>query len=257
MSPAESSDTHATAGELLGWLDGELSAGRARWIEAHVAACDRCRAEANALRARAALFAGAARMLGGDPPPDDPRAVVRRAARRRFARVLSAAAALLILVSGTLFAIARGGPAVRDWLDRRFADPAPDTAPAADSADGAAGPMVDRLVATAPDSLDLVVQPPAHRLEVRIARAPGTRLRVMTGADARPARLEFGENRLLLDAGAARRVRIVLPRESRGRIVSRAEVLFRWAPVPDGPNERDDPVSVLVVEGTATGDSIP
>lgn len=249
MSRAESNDTHATAGELLGWLDGELSDRRARQLEAHVATCDRCRAGVNALRARSDLFTGVVRKLDADSPPGNPRAVLRGATRRRIARSVSATAALLIVLSGTVFAIVRGGPAARDWLHRQFADP--------DTATGTAGSMVDRLVATASDSLDLVVRPPARRLELEIARAAGTRLRVMTGADARPARIQFGESRLLLDAGDARRVRIVVPWESRGQIVFRGEVLLRWMPGPRGSNEPVDSVSVLVVEGAPTGDPPP
>lgn len=68
----------AFSADLSAWIDGELPAARAAEVEAHVAACASCTAQAAALRrADAALRAIPLR----DLPPDALAQIARRAAR--------------------------------------------------------------------------------------------------------------------------------------------------------------------------------
>jgi anti-sigma factor RsiW len=68
--------------DLFAWLDGELAPARARVIERHVAACDRCGSLAEDLRRAIA----ACRMAGDCRIP----ATIHRRARARAAQMLRA-----------------------------------------------------------------------------------------------------------------------------------------------------------------------
>jgi anti-sigma factor RsiW len=57
-------DTHAEAWDLLPWLaNGRITAADREWVEAHVQACDECRAELSAQR----MLAGNLRDAGAEP----------------------------------------------------------------------------------------------------------------------------------------------------------------------------------------------
>jgi anti-sigma factor RsiW len=89
---------------LSAWLDGALTPRELARVGEHLAACRRCRAEADALRVTATLLRNLPPRLLPAPLPGDPRADVRwrRAALpvaggRRVARAGTAATATLAL----------------------------------------------------------------------------------------------------------------------------------------------------------------
>lgn len=115
--------THATEGLLQAYLDGEVAeAARSRIVE-HLAACEACAAEAEALRS---INAHASAALGALDVPA-PAAVARRRVQQRSAALprrraaerlrgsLSRAAGLVLLTVGAASAAIPGSP-VRSWL---------------------------------------------------------------------------------------------------------------------------------------------
>ena len=109
---------HLDDGALLRHLDGELEPAEAGNVEAHLAACARCRAELDAIAAAANRVAASLRLIDFAPEVDGSQTgVARRTASPAWhSSPIWRAAAAIALVAGLALAIAP----VRAWIAERF-----------------------------------------------------------------------------------------------------------------------------------------
>jgi hypothetical protein len=108
---------HLDDGALLRRLDGELESTEAAEVEAHLAACPRCRAELGAIAAAAGRVSASLRLVDAvSPAADAPRVHRSIAFRRQSGSPIWRAAAAIALVAGLALAIAP----VRAWIADRL-----------------------------------------------------------------------------------------------------------------------------------------
>lgn len=112
---------HVEQGELQAYLDAEVTASARAQIEAHVATCADCAAEAAQLRSASRIFASAVRTADVPAPAFAALTAVRAVApvskhNSRFAGVSLARAAMMVLGFGALASAAIPGSPLRNWF---------------------------------------------------------------------------------------------------------------------------------------------
>ena len=151
---------HLDDGALLRHVDGELEPAEAGSVEAHLAACARCRAELDAIAAAANRVATSLRLIDFAPEIDGRQTgVARRAASPAWhSSPIWRAAAAIALVAGLALAIAP----VRAWIAERF------------------GFATDRTATESPASLDAPATGAAEGTGIRVAFVPtGDQFRIL------------------------------------------------------------------------------
>jgi len=103
-------DTHAEAWALLPWLaNGRVQASDREWLEAHVAACEECRAEVAAQRKLA-------KAMSGDATPETASTDEQRSFNKLWSRIeASEAASPAVESAGAVRQVSRTSRTVR-WL---------------------------------------------------------------------------------------------------------------------------------------------
>ena len=178
---------HLDEGALLRHMDGELEPAESAAVEAHLAACGRCRAELDEMARLAGRVSSALQLIDVAPRVDRERAGEQRAAPPAWHRsAIWRAAAAIALVAGFALAIAP----VRAWIaermglgDARIAteSPAPGEAPAT-APDGSAGVRV-AFVPTG-DRFRILLAAPQAQGALHLAAAAGdTASGEIVGAD--------------------------------------------------------------------------
>jgi len=110
---------HIAEGDLLAYLDGELSWVRRSAISEHLDACKACAAELASLEGAAALLSQALEAIEVPAPQLDSSEIKDRSRWiSRFAGSVLFKAAVLVLTLGGVGAAAIPGSPVRDWLAR-------------------------------------------------------------------------------------------------------------------------------------------
>jgi hypothetical protein len=150
---------HLDEGALLRRMDGELELAESAGVEAHLAACGRCRAELDEMAAVAGRVSSALRLIDVAPQIGREPARERRAAAPPWHRsAIWRAAAVIALVAGLGLAIAP----IRAWVAERL---------------GLAG---DRNATTESPTADPPATAPTGGSSVRVAFVPaGDRFRIL------------------------------------------------------------------------------
>ena len=185
---------HLDDGAMLRHLDRELEPAEAAGVEAHLAACARCRAELDALAASAGRVTASLRLIDLAPEVDGvgtaqaqraPTGHRRTASPTWLGSPIWRAAAAIALVAGLALAIAP----VRAWIVDRLGLAADRTAaesPASPDAPAAAGESSSVRVAFVPtgDRFRILLAAPQLEGALHLAAAPGdTASGEIVGAD--------------------------------------------------------------------------
>lgn len=222
---------HPEAGEILGWLDGELRDDTAARVQAHIEACAECRAEAESLRRTEAGVSAALAQLDepAQVPIDEARWEVRRrwaGSRSRGSRRRSVGvAAALVLVAGGLAAVMPGSPLRSLWSDSdvEVVSAGEGDVERGDDRSGVAASLSD-------GSLEVALEgaPAGFQVEVRIGT--GDRVEVRAHPDAEFA-ASSGEIQVTLEGEAAGELLSVRVPPGPGEILLRAgtRFLLRWS----------------------------
>lgn len=209
---------HAGEGQLLAYLDGELSAAERAAVSAHLAACTACAEELSVLEEASRQFAASLRLLDSVAPAPTPvEAVLARAKAERVAAVrrtlLRAAGIVLFLAAGG--AAAMPGSPLRQWVqaawERRaelFGGERQGQAPPAVAPEPAG---VDATPVDGRIHISLVDLPEGAEVRIRLVDSPVAWVEVPTGGD-RPVRFVRGAGRVEVSGGGAGVVRVDLPR---------------------------------------------
>lgn len=242
MNEARGRGTHADPGELLAWIDGELTERRAVELRRHLSGCRECESRRRELEASSDALGRELR--SADVVPEAASATaIRRLSLRRRVRAVAAAAGLVLVFGGTAAALVPGSP-VRAWVDG-FRGHAPARAELA-----AAPRLVTQLSVVAPDSIDISIGEPRHSLRLELVRSSGRRIQVQTRGEEPLGGLELGSGHLQLDPGPARLLRVRFPRRDRVRILARGRDLLS----PETRRESSAPAdSVTVVTLSPAG----
>lgn len=241
MKDPERPMAHSDEGEILAWMDEQLSSLRAAEVEEHVRGCEACSAVLRDLQGAAAAL-GHGLSAGDRPiPRGSTLAVRRRALRRRLIRPLPAAAVLVLVFATGALAMVPGSP-LRSWIAARNhrASASPAVPPTA--------ALVTRLSVVSPDSIDIVVGEPRDTLDVQLVRSAGLRIEVETERAHALERLELGNAQLRIYPGTARRLRIRFPRVDRVRVLLGGRNLLSSASgvQESGPSGEDSITSVRI-----------
>jgi hypothetical protein len=167
----EAPDRHLDDGAVVRRLDGELDPAEAGVVETHLAGCDRCRAELDAIAALSARFSEAVPHV--DPAPE-PRVVRARRASAWHASPIWRAAAAIAFVAGLALAIAP----VRAWIAERLGAgagrPAAESAASGDRAhpEPSAGGVRVAFVPTG-EEFRVLVTAPQEEGWLRLETTPG------------------------------------------------------------------------------------
>jgi hypothetical protein len=189
-------ERHLEEDELIRRMDGELDRAETDRVDAHLAACDRCRQALAELEALARRFSTSVALL--DPPAShDPRAVriPAGASASWMASPVWRAAAAIAVLAGLAFAIAP----IRAWMAERLGLA---IGPAAESP-----AMVEPIGSdSADDGLRIAFVPEGDRFVVRVAvaQSAGTLTLAATPGDSASAEVVAG-------AGPAAPDLLVLP----------------------------------------------
>lgn len=241
MSGVEGRRPHPSGDDLLAWHDGELHAARRNEVRDHLAGCAECRRELQSLRDDLAWASEKLAVLDVDPGPLQRSATPGRGASGHgLRRPLTAAVALVLIVGGSLVALAPEG-LLPTWLG---------VAPVEDPlADGPAPRdlWTERLATPAPRTLTLVIEGPGPT-EIEFVRTRDDVLVILTPAHSPPGRLELGGDRLVVDPGDARRIRILVPITSSARVLHQGETALELPSVA-----RPDSSTILTVGEGAGG----
>jgi len=241
MNKPDVSGTHIEPGEMLAWIDGELSARRQDEVRRHVEGCPACAALHNELRDVSTSFQRAARACDVSSPVRSAAEVRRHGIRRRPIGSVAAAAILVLLFAGASLALVPGSP-FRSWISdlhgRLSSTPNAPVAPFT---------VVTKLSAVSPDSVDVVLGEPRDSLEVDFVRSAGRHLEVATDARGVLGPLDLGNARLRIDPGSARVLRITFPRATHVRILLRGRDLLTSRRLLPSSGAKDS-MSVIHVE---------
>lgn len=240
MKDAEGPAVHPDEGQLLAWMDGELSPRQAADLEAHTRACEVCERRLSDFDVASTSLS---HMLNvdGAVPRRAAAAVRRRWLRRRFIRPLPVAAVLVLLFTGGALAMVPGSP-LRSWIEGLRHRPSTSAWTPSVPA------LVPQLSLVSPDSIDIVVQEPRDTLDLELVRSAGRRIRVETDRAHVHARLQLGTARLTIDPGTARVLRIRFPNTARVRVLLGGSVLASSGKGANGrlPSSRDSVTSMRV-----------
>lgn len=238
--------THVEQGELLAYLDNEVTASSRAAIETHLHGCTVCAAELSELRSAAALFTRLARASDTEAPIAKARSAVTAArtdaARRRFALSRSALAKAAVFTIGfaALASAAIPGSPLRKWisnaLNRAEPTPAIQTAPAPTVPAPAPSPSP---APSASDEAALSIQPVDGRVRiilsdvgqsasVRVRLVDSDRAVVQASGAAAHGRFRTGPGRIELVGVPDGVVTIDLPRNVKDmRVEVDGKVLFQ------------------------------
>ncbi len=217
--------SHVDEGTLQAWIDDALSEVELKAVDAHVAACATCAAEARTLRE---LAQRATECLSGvgEPPVADLAtfaALRRRARRPAVTRGLSAglarAAMLLLALAGVVAAAVPGSP-LRQWLEDAFGGetvpaPAPQEEPASVTPESTpvAAPAAEQEIGPA-------VALEAGRITIRLlALHPSVAVRVLVADEAEASVLYSSSNRDARSTSASGRIDLANVNQGRVTIV--------------------------------------
>ena len=238
---------HVTEGELLAYLDGELSGPEATRLTTHLRECAECRGRLEELRSAAARLEAALRRLDAPPPRSlRPPVVPFRRARdeRRPSRSSGGAAAgstarrwwiaaALVLAAGTAAAAVPGSP-VREFIERSLdlegRDPITLEAPGAPATEAGSGG--ETAVAIRPGRALLVsIREPSDDTRVRIRLVDDARATVRSAG----ARYRTARDRIEVLGPESGALEIAIPRDvPRARVEVDGKVLVR----KEGPDLR-------------------
>ena len=161
---------HLDDGALVRRLDGELESAEARAVEAHLAACDRCRGELDAIAALSTRLSDALPLV--DDPPVLPLLRSRPASPWHAAPIWRAAAAIAF-VAGLALAITP----VRAWIAERLGlgaeRPAVETAAPAGPAEPATATGVRVTFVPTGERFRVLLTAPQRSGALRLETAPG------------------------------------------------------------------------------------
>lgn len=235
MSEVEDRGAHPSGDDLLAWHDAELDAVRTNEVRAHLAGCAECRRNLQSLRDDLAWASEKLEALDVDPDFVRRSAPSGRGARRHGLRgPLSAAVVLVLIAGGGLVALAPGG-LLRQWLDG---------SPAETPTVGDVAPQDtwrERLATPAPRTLTLVIEG-SGPTDIEFVRTRNDVVVILTLAASPLGRLELGGDRLVVDPGDARRIRVLVPITSSTRVLHAGEMVLELPSVP-----RPDSSTVLTV----------
>jgi anti-sigma factor RsiW len=253
---------HAGDGQLMAYLDGQLSAAEEAAVRGHLRSCPACARELEALREASTLLSASLRVLDAAAPA--PRPVVPLAVRTGGARV-AAARRTLLRAAGIVLVLAGGGAAalpgspVREWAraawDRGkalFGGSAPvATSPASEPAASSVG--VDAVPVNGRIRVSLVGMAAATQVRVRLVDRSVAWIEAAEIVGAAPQFVR-GSGRVEVVGGSARAVRIDLPRgvthaevvvDGRVRVRKEGELLR----VADGGEEEAGPQLEFAIGG--------
>jgi len=231
---------HAGEGQLLAYLDGELSAAERAAVSDHLAACAACAEELGVLEEAGSRLTASLRLLDSVAPAPTPlEAVYARARAERVAAVrrtlLRAAGIVLFLAAGGVAALP--GSPVREWVElvweRRaelFGGARQERPPAivAEPIGIDAAPVDGRI------HIALVDLPEGTEVRIRLVDSPVAWVEAPAGGDP-PVRFLRGPGRVEVSGGGAGVVRVDLPR---GATEARVEVDGRLRAFKDGDTLR-------------------
>lgn len=188
---------HVADGDFLAFHDGELVGRRRTEVETHVQRCTACTTRLGEVRLGSVVLSQSLASADVRAPTRAPSIVRRRAGLRRFRRRAAAAAAAVGLLSGSVAALTPGS-ALRTWLSRSSR-----TVPEATE--------VTHFAVIAPDSLAIALVEWRGGLLIRLVGVAGPRMEVQGSVRDTLGHVEFAEGRLVLSAGTARMLRILVP----------------------------------------------
>jgi Putative zinc-finger len=221
MNVPEPAGIHVDEGEVLAWIDGEMAPTKAERFRAHLEHCARCVALRSELEEAAALFSRALGQVDVATPARSASPPRVRAPRWRVLRPLPAAALLVLVFATGVLALVPGSP-LRSWIaSLRHGS----------SVSEPAGRLVGRTLVTqlsvaAPEQVDVVLAEPEDSLRLELVRSSGSRLVVETSRAGSLGRVELGADRLRIEPGAARFLRIAFPRRAHVRVLFRGQDLL-------------------------------
>jgi len=188
---------HVADGDLLAFHDGELVGRRRTEVEIHVQRCTACTTRLGEVRHGSVVLSQGHASADVRAPTRAPSVVRRRARLRRFRRRAAAAVAAAGLLSGGVAALTPGS-ALRTWLSHSSR-----SVPEATE--------VTHFSVTAPDSLAIALVDRTGDLLIRLVGVAGPRIEVRGAARDTLGHVEFAEGRLVLSAGTAQMLRILVP----------------------------------------------
>lgn len=224
--------THATEGQLVAWMDGEIDDSAAAELSDHLAVCAACAGELSELRRLSASAHAALGLLDASPPMLRARASIAAARVRSGSgrgRRLSwaglsgfARAAMLVLaLAGVATAVVPGSP-VRIALEATFArvaevvqgapDAEPMPAPAPPTEAPAPSETMGMAILPADGRVRVVLHAPAGIVDVHVRLVDERRARVETATAQPDVRLRSAAGRIEVIGLTTGEVRIDIPR---------------------------------------------
>ena len=209
--------THIDEGRLQALIDNELRLDERHRVERHLASCESCRAEAEALRGLSGTFSQAVETMPGSPPRREHGIGWPRRGASRLRRILPRAAVLL-LFAGAASATIPGSP-VRRWFG---VEPSTTAAPVSEVERGAqspasvaaAAPAVESGVSVEPvdGAVDILLHQAGGGLKIHALLVEGPRAGVYASGAAASSRFRTGAGRIEVLNARGGELRIELPR---------------------------------------------
>jgi len=211
---------------LQAYLDGELRPEECVEVQRHLASCEACTAELDALSAAGSLFHASVAQMDTDVDVDQARWRLEGRRRRSrgaagFAGRSMGRAAVLLLASAAVLSATVPGSPVRAWVvalmdsaaHEETASPAPAAAPAvldapAPAANAAAGVSVVPL----DGRMRVVFLDPAEGVRIRVRLHDGDGVGVWTDGRATGARFHTAPDRIEVEGVRDGEVRVEIPR---------------------------------------------
>lgn len=221
--------THATEGQLLAWVDGEIDDSAAAELSDHLAVCAACAGELSELRRLSASAHAALGLLDASPPMLRARASIAAARGGRGRRLswaglsgFARAAMLVLALAGVAAAVVPGSP-VRIALEATFArvaevvqgtpDAEPVPVPAPPTAAPAPSETMGMAILPAAGRVRVVLHAPAGIVDVHVRLVEERRARVETATAQPDVRLRSAAGRIEVIGLTTGEVRIDIPRQ--------------------------------------------